>query len=79
MKKQLFVLVLAVGLAGCVSESRTVEREISEPAGSTTIIDADADMDRDTDVDVETDLDVPDVDVDADLDRPDVEVDAEVK
>lgn len=62
MKKHLFILAVVVGLVGCATESRTVVREVDEPAGSTTVIDVDDDADRD--IDFEADLDVPDVDVD---------------
>jgi PBP1b-binding outer membrane lipoprotein LpoB len=68
MKKHLFVLALAVGLVGCVSESRTVEREVSEPAGSTTIIDTDNDRD-DTDVKIEAETDDNDLKVETEVDK----------
>ena len=79
MKKYLYILglSLAVGVTGCVSDTRTVEHDIDEPAGSsTTIIDTDEDMDHD--IDVDADLDVPDVDVDADADNGKLEIDAEI-
>lgn len=70
MKKHLFILAVIAGLVGCATESRTVVREVGEPAGSsTTIIDTDDDDDDDKDlkIEAETDRDDGKLKVDAEV------------